>query len=47
MLASLTFKAPFFLFLTIGILKVDYTGECLLSTHESESEGNDIFSADL
>ena len=35
------------MFLTIGSLKVDYTGECLLSTNEGESEGNDIFSADL
>ena len=35
------------LFLTIGILKLDYTGEGVLSTDESESEENEIFSSDL
>ena len=32
------------MFVTIGSLKVDYTGECLLSTDESESEEGSIFS---
>ena len=35
------------MFLTIGSLKPNYTGVCLISTDESESEENDIFSLDL
>ena len=35
------------MFLTIGSLKPDYTGECLFLTDENKSKEDDIFSADL